>query len=327
MDDGPKRHGWVLALMGVSIAAQARAQLDLPPLFPVPSADVSDPATAELVSERGVLVAGNIAYLGVRFEIAPQWHIYWDGQNDSGMLPLIRLDVPDGFEVLPVQWPTPRRYSVGGGLLDFVLEGEVLAIVPIRVPAGAAGTTARITGRAEWLVCHEACVPGDADLSIEMPVVAEGSSDGRQASPGHLGLFERVRKQIPVPLPERGEELGIDVRWDGRTLVVLSTDASRLEFFPHSTCGDLPDRTSSCVGTDGTLRLELVSGEAIRGVLRIWRPEGDTRADRVAIDLAPGRVHNPSPSPLLGFRAMNDADRGLVSRAGGVSGRPGGRGG
>lgn len=328
MSDGSTRRGWVVALLGGSLAAHTHAQLEIPQLLPFQPADLAEPATAELVSERGELVAGEIAYLGVRFEIAPQWHIYWDGQNDSGMLPLIRLELPAGFEALPIQWPTPRRYSVGGGLLDFVLEGEVLAIVPVRVPAAAAGSTVRISGRADWLVCHEACVPGEADLSIELPVVSHSVDSAIDEASERRSLFERARRQIPVPLPERAADLDLNMRWDAQTLEIRSAGGERMEFFPHSTSGELPDRTGSCVTKDGTLRLELVSGEAIRGVLRIWRKEGDRRVDRVAIDLAPGKVHNPSPSPLLGFRAMTDAERGLISpEFDGSSGRPGGRGG
>ena len=162
----------IVGLVMGAAASQASAQFDT--LGSDPSAE---PAKASLISLEDGFVPGGVTHLGVRFEIADHWHIYWDGLNDSGLPPAITLDLPEGFEAMPTRWPAPTRNIIGeNDLLDHVLEGEVLAVIPVRVPIDATvGSTLKITGKSDWLVCDEACRPGPARRSIEHPVVAQAA--------------------------------------------------------------------------------------------------------------------------------------------------------
>jgi len=224
-----------------ALAAHALAQFD-----PHPSEPIGTPAQATLIARESALVPGTIAHLGVRFSIVEHWHIYWDGQNDSGLPPMIRLDLPDGFEALPTQWPAPRRHILGANdLLDHVLEGDVLAIIPVRVPASAApGSIVSISGHADWLVCDEACVPGNADLTISLPVVP-GTDKARPSS--EASIFERALVTIPVSMPTDPSTMGVEVSWNDRTLILHVPGATHLEFSPHASGGTLLDRFSDAV--------------------------------------------------------------------------------
>ncbi len=308
-------------VMGAAVS-QASAQFDT-----LGSDPLAEPAKASLISLEDGFVPGGVTHLGVRFEIADHWHIYWDGLNDSGLPPAITLDLPEGFEAMPTRWPAPTRNIIGkSDLLDHVLEGEVLAVIPIRVPADATvGSTLKITGKSDWLVCDEACLPGQASLSIELPVVSKASASQDAAS------FRRALKRTPVPLLGDASKVGLSLAWEGRTLVVKSEHPGRIEFYPHATSTSLMDRFNDPVGDSGELRLQLETDGAITGVLRVPRADDDPRPALVAIDLAVGSTQNRRPSPAIGWRPWMESVDGPQPwpHAGGTHGgeNPDGRGG
>ncbi len=305
-----------------TLSVHAEAQFDHSGGVPL-----NDPATATLISRENGFVPGEVTHLAVRYQIADHWHIYWNGLNDSGLPPAITLDLPEGYEALPTRWPAPKRYILGDNdLIDHVLEGEVLAVIPVRVPSDASpGGVVRVTGESDWLVCEEACLPGRASLSIELPVVAEaGDTEYAEA-------FRRAQRQTPVVLPGDGSKLGLSLAWEDRTLVVRSDQGGRIEFYPHATGTPLVDRFSDPQSDHGELRIRLQTDGPLRGVLRLTRPEDDPRPDLIAIDLAVESTKNDKPSPAIGWRPWVESLDGPhpSPRRGGThdSGRPEGRGG
>ncbi|MBU4433513.1 MAG: thioredoxin family protein, partial [Alphaproteobacteria bacterium] len=69
-------------------------------------------------------------------------------------------------------WPTPEKSRVGP-LLDYAYTGQVLLPVPITVPADAKpGSTVTLKAAAAFLVCEQICVPEDAVLTLDLPIVA-----------------------------------------------------------------------------------------------------------------------------------------------------------
>ncbi len=258
----------------------------------------SDPAKASLISLETGLVPGKTAHLAVRYEIIDHWHIYWEGMNDTGLAPAITLDLPEGYKALATQWPAPTRYILGeNDLIDHVLEGNVLAIIPLRVPSNASpGDTITISVESDWLVCNEACLPGDASLSIELPVISQSTKTE------HAAAFERAWKNMPVALRGDPSKLGLELAWQDNTLLIKSDAGGKIEFYPHETSTPLEDRFGDAVGNAGRLRLRLEDPGLARGVLRLTRPKDDRRPSLIAIDLPIGKLTNPRPAPILGYR-------------------------
>ena len=65
----------------------------------------------------------------------------------------------------------------------------------VKVPAAAQGPEARLAVRVDWLECHEACLPGKAELSLALPVRPK-------AAPGpQAGLLAEARRQLPAADP------------------------------------------------------------------------------------------------------------------------------
>ena len=290
-------HMTPVVLVSGLIAATAAAQFDT-----FDSAMPSEPAKASLISLEDGMVPGTIAHLAIRYEIVDHWHIYWDGLNDSGMPPAITLNLPDGYDTLATQWPAPRRHILGqNDLIDHVLEGDVLAIIPIRVPTDATpGDTVTVTAESDWLVCNEACLLGKASLTLELPVVSEADESE------HAGAFERTWKNTPIALRGDASKLGLEVAWEGSTLLVKNDAGGKIEFYPHESSTPLADRFADAVGDNGRLRLRLETPGVARGVLRISRREDDRRPSLIAIDLPTGKLINPRPVPILAYRPWSE---------------------
>jgi thiol:disulfide interchange protein DsbD len=139
-----------------------------------PALAVQDPGgtyvTAELISEQDAVVPGQPARLGLRLEHAPHWHTYWVNPGDAGLPTQLRWKLPPGYSGGALQWPVPRRLRVGD-LANFGYEGTVVLPVEVQVPSSLQpGASVRLAARADWLVCNDLCIPGGADLAIELPV-------------------------------------------------------------------------------------------------------------------------------------------------------------
>jgi thiol:disulfide interchange protein/DsbC/DsbD-like thiol-disulfide interchange protein len=154
-------------------------------------------ARASLVAERGALVAGETAWLGLRLEHDPHWHTYWINPGDSGLATRLQWTLPPGFATGDVVWPRPQRLQAGP-LTNFGYEGDLLLPVPLAVPDTlSVGAEVEIALRADWLICEEICIPDGADLRIRLPVVANHAGHDPQVS----ALFERARRRAPQAYP------------------------------------------------------------------------------------------------------------------------------
>ncbi|MGH9886217.1 MAG: protein-disulfide reductase DsbD domain-containing protein, partial [bacterium] len=119
---------------------------------------------ATLVTEAASIQPGQPFQVGLRLEMAPEWHTYWKNPGDSGLATRIRWTLPEGWSAGPLQWPIPQRIAAGP-LMSFGYEHAVFLLTEMTPPRGvASGTTVRIAARADWLECKEACLPGRADL-------------------------------------------------------------------------------------------------------------------------------------------------------------------
>ncbi|GJM18898.1 MAG: hypothetical protein DHS20C14_11110 [Phycisphaeraceae bacterium] len=243
------------------------------------------PVSARFVSERSALVAGRINILGVIFDMEPEWHIYWPGQNDTGMPTVISLGLPEGFEAKDTVFPAPHRYVSPGDLLDHVYEGPTLVIVPVFVPTSVTnGDVVTITADAEWLMCREACIPGFAEgLEITLPVV---NSPGATSRTEEWDQFRETRKRTARPV---GSALGtietsVDRSGNGATVTISAERARKLAFYPDA--GSVEVRELLAAGEAEGDRLSLALGTiteergTLSGVLEVWGP-GDEPPSRV----------------------------------------------
>jgi len=106
--------------------------------------------------------------LGLEFETAPDWHVYWKNAGDAGYPPVVDASPTPQLSALEILWPAPHRYELPGDLEAFGYEGEV--IYPLRGRIDAAGPYLALTLDLDYLVCEVDCVPYSYRLSVQQPL-------------------------------------------------------------------------------------------------------------------------------------------------------------
>lgn len=209
-------------------------------------------ATIELILPTQDLKPGSQSVLGVKFTIADGWHLYWNGQNDSGSHPTIQLSSSNpNVEFGSPRWPVPQRHVAPGDITDHIYEHGFTVLVPMSIPADLApGSAVSLTIRSKFLVCSNVCLPGEGTATL---MVAAGTgADG----PGKAQISEAEKKLPEVFDPATAP---FAAKFDGTTLVITPKEEASLEsiaFFPADGCTEVNDLTGDCASkrADGVLK-------------------------------------------------------------------------
>ncbi|HKM57166.1 MAG TPA: thioredoxin family protein [Chthoniobacterales bacterium] len=149
---------------------------------------------ASLISDVNAIQPGQTFRVGILYKIEPGWHIYWKYSGDSGIRTKIEWQLPAGFKVGDLQWPLPIRDKEPGGLEVFDYTSDVLLFADVQAPAVLPSGPIAIQAKTDWLVCQNLCVPGKAQLSLNLTAGVNTPSD---AAP----LFEKFASLVPKDLP------------------------------------------------------------------------------------------------------------------------------
>ncbi|MBO3707937.1 MAG: thioredoxin family protein [Candidatus Accumulibacter sp.] len=195
-----------------------------------PAAEARTPhASVALVAEQATAARGATTWVGLRFRLQPNWHIYWQNPGDSGYPPSIAWELPGGVSAGDIRWPTPERLPVGP-LTNFGHTGELTLAVPISVPAAYAAGELPLLARARWLVCEDVCIPESATLALTLPVSAVARPE-----PAQVAAFAETRARQPAVAAPAGWRLsaarhdsGVSLRLATPSAVVIDTAS----FFP-----------------------------------------------------------------------------------------------
>jgi thiol:disulfide interchange protein len=159
--------------------------------------DPKDLVRAELAAETASVAPGTTLWVDLHLRIKPGWHVYWRNPGDSGLPTAIEWHLPPGFSAGDILWPVPEHF-VQNDIGNYGYAGTADLLVPITTPKDIAlGDTATLTADASWLACAEICIPGGAQLSLNLPdSTAPGAPD-----PAAARLFTAVRDRLPLPAP------------------------------------------------------------------------------------------------------------------------------
>ncbi|MCD6671970.1 MAG: thioredoxin family protein [Burkholderiaceae bacterium] len=182
-----------------------------------------DSVEVELVADRAAVVPGEAMRLGLRIRHDPHWHTYWRNPGDSGLPTQVELRLPTGFEAGPIRWPAPQRLFIPP-LANYGYEGEIVLPMALRPPAAIDGDRVTIAAHASWLMCRDVCIPGDADVSLTLPVQRTGVA----APSRFVALFDDAERRMPQGA------VAAQVHADGDAIsIALPRRASNVEFFPY----------------------------------------------------------------------------------------------
>jgi thiol:disulfide interchange protein DsbD len=231
----------------------------------------------QLVSDADSVQPGRPLLVGLLFVMPKQWHIYWRNPGDSGEPPRVRWKLPAGFEAGDIQWPAPVRLG-SGSVIDYGYQESVLLPVEMQTPrtALATGGSVTLSAQVSWLVCKDVCVPGQADLTLSLPVrMAPGPVSASHA------LFQEARSRLPKPMPPAWRTAAT-LEKEFFVLTIQGAGVGKASFFPLE--ADQIDNAAPQTATplpDG-VRLALKKSDQLA--------KTPARLDGV-LNLGPGRVY------------------------------------
>jgi thiol:disulfide interchange protein/DsbC/DsbD-like thiol-disulfide interchange protein len=256
---------------------------------PVPGQIFADKAPSKqhtsvrLVADVHAIAPGSTFAVGVLMRMDKGWHTYWKNAGEAGLPTTIAWTLPKGVQAGDIQWPVPHKYIEEGDVLTYGYADETMLLVPITVSSEFSATArVELKAKVEWLECESICVPGSADVVLNLPVArAKGGAD-------KTPLFEKYRKLVPAPL---SSESGIGTRSElqGQTVAIhlLAQSGGTLkfdetpDFYPEPIPSVTFGRTASSLEEGGAvLRVPLSASEklgspaVLRGIL-IYQRAGE----------------------------------------------------
>lgn len=257
---------------------------------------------ARLVADTTAIVAGEPFRVGVVLEMAPRWHTYWKYSGDAGIPTTVDWNLPEGFAAGPLEWPLPEGILEPGDIQVYAYGDEVMLIQTLRPPDGLDAETINLAASVKWLVCEEICIPGGADVDLELPVAAT-------AEPANVELFEKYSALLPAqdspPFTITWNRTGDQV--EGHVPPEAGVDG--VEFFPLPTAEQTVGHpsVSGSAGDGFTVKIDFEGDGDLRGVIAArwgndrkgwWVETGDSSGLEPAIGVGAPTTGAGSPSLL-----------------------------
>src|SRR5689334_20962812 len=195
---------------------------------PAAAAPVSTPhVEAELVAESTGWVAGAPNWVALSLKPEAGWHTYWRNPGDSGLPTTLAWTLPQGWSAGEISWPYPSMQRLGE-LVNYGYDSQTLHLVPLTPPAGIQGNFT-VKALAKWLVCADICIPGQAELSLTLPVAEIATAD-----PVWSPRFVDARARLPQAEPLAGTFAVIEGEVRLQVDAVELAGADAVEFYPYS---------------------------------------------------------------------------------------------
>ena len=150
---------------------------------------------ATLLADTSAIVPGKPFTAGLLLRMAPGWHTYWKFSGDAGLPTEIKWNLPPGWKVGEIQWPIPLKTNDPGDIQTYGYQDEILLMQEVTPPAKIDISPVKLSADANWLVCEKICIPGSANLQLELPT-------STTADPKNTDLFARYRRLLPQNFPD-----------------------------------------------------------------------------------------------------------------------------
>jgi thiol:disulfide interchange protein DsbD len=210
----------------------------------------------ELVARQAAVQPGQPFWVALRVEHDAPWHTYWLNAG-TGYPTSLAWTLPEGFSAGPIVWPAPHTVKdTAGNVTGNGYEGTVHLFVQITPPATlAVGSTVQLRAAADWLMCAESCMPGDAKVALTLPVAADPGAENAAVAKAFADL-----PRDPAPW-------GVSARRDGAKVFLTITAPQGaaaahvpegLHFFEEQALIDYAALQTVTVGR-GTWSLELAT--------------------------------------------------------------------
>lgn len=296
----------------VLVIALLMASMNLP-IEAAESTAATEQVKVQLLASVDGVHSGDEILLGVQQLIIPDWHTYWKNAGDSGLPTTIAYDLPKGASISDILWPVPEAITLGP-VTNYGYSHEVVLLSKLKIPDTAVvGSTLAVKAKVKWLVCKEECIPQQADLQLDLRVLAAGVASG-PVNP----VLTRALTALPLPSPwqfslhEQAGQLVLTVQGLAQPHTVIKT----IQFYPDE-WGKVVHNAAQPHSVDGeNLHLQLRSGDApltqndlLNGILAVTEETGNgtqTRGYSVSVPLsaAPINASKPASTDLVLVSAL-----------------------
>ena len=257
---------------------------------------------AELVTEVTSIQPGRIFTVALRIKHDEGWHTYWKNPGDAGLPTTIEWMLPEGFEAGPIQWPYPEIIDVSG-IINYGYSDEIFLLVDITPPANLPGDeVVALTARVEWLMCEVICIPGSADLDLNLSVSLDPPSEESPWSTAFDETRERLPKRLhfwEVSAYREGNRMALYLEPTGEA----NPDISSLYFF-SADAQVVPGAPQPFRRADAGYVIELARTDfaeekavSLPGILFSaggWLPDGSAKA----LEIDPSYADGPMPAAI-----------------------------
>lgn len=146
----------------------------------------TDQGKVRLIAAEASVGDARSVTLGLEFELAPHWKIYWRSPGDAGYPPHLDWDGSENLAGAAIAWPAPERFSVLG-LETVGYSGAV--VLPITAQLQRAGEPLHLRAQLDYLTCSEICIPYKTSLALDLPAATSGV--------GYAELIARYQALVP----------------------------------------------------------------------------------------------------------------------------------
>ncbi len=163
-------------------------------------------------------------YIGIYFEMPSGWYIYWENPGDAGIPVDVQWNIPEGFTISDLIYPTPERFYTQG-LVSFGYKNEALLLAKVSPEINSnPPIDPIISANVSWMVCKETCILEDAIVELKLNKYAPNPE-----------LFNRYINRLPKPLTQSGTNItSVDIIKEDRFIfITINLDGEPIEdFFP-----------------------------------------------------------------------------------------------
>jgi len=136
--------------------------------------------------------------IGLYFKIEPGWYLYWINPGEAGLPPQVEWELPPGFSLSSLEFPTPEKF-LSSGYVVYGYKNELLLLACFLTPEGFSIPTKETTvikAKLNWMVCRESCLIGERELGLDL-----SSIDSKKRKESAL-IWEKFKSRFPRPAEE-----------------------------------------------------------------------------------------------------------------------------
>ena len=127
---------------------------------------ISDKSKVRLISPYTANNNKNEIILGLEYQLDPGWKTYWKSPGGGGFPQNILWDDSSNISDLKIEWPQPIEFKILG-LSSIGYKDNI--IFPLIINIKNFQQKTNINLNINYLVCKHICIPGNANLYLELP--------------------------------------------------------------------------------------------------------------------------------------------------------------